>query len=161
MPIDSPGDMRTIRELGLPGRAVTALTGAGITGAGELALLTRQELAAIAGLGPGAIAAIRRVVPEPAADPEQESPAAPAIPSFDSLRAPMRRSAVDLLVPGAPPPAPAPVPEAVREPAPRPVPASAPRPPEYADLWRLGVRVVRWSVRQPVHLLHRLLGGRA
>jgi hypothetical protein len=149
--------MRTIRELGLPGRAVTALTGAGITGADELALLTRQELAAIAGLGPGTIAAIRLVVPEPAADPEQESPAAPAIPSFDSLRAPRRRSAVDLLVPGAPPPAS----EPVREPAPRPVPSAAPRAPEYADLWRLGVRVVRWSVRQPVHLLHRLLGGRA
>jgi hypothetical protein len=101
----------------------------------------------------------------PATDPEEESPAAPAIPSFASLRTPRRRSAVDLLVPGAPPDAPPPAP------APAPARAAAPaaRPAEYADLLRLGVcvlrtgvavpgRVARWSLREPVRLLRRLLG---
>ena len=152
-PGDAPGG--TVRGLGLPGRAVTALTRAGITDADRLARLTREELAAVPGLGAGMVAAIRLVVPEPdAADPEQESPAAPAIPSFDSLRAPRRPSAVDLLVPGSAPPPPPPAP------APPAAPPAGPRPAEYADLLRLGIRVVRWSLREPVRLLHRLVAGR-
>jgi hypothetical protein len=68
MPKRSLGDVpaRTIRDLGLPGRAVTALTRAGVVGIDDLAVLTRRDLAAINGLGPGLIAAIRLVVPEPA-----------------------------------------------------------------------------------------------
>ncbi|TFV55137.1 hypothetical protein E4P41_17740, partial [Geodermatophilus sp. DF01-2] len=132
MPTTSPGNAPggTIRDLGLPARAVTALTRAGITRTADLALLTRRDLAAISGLGPGSIAAIRRVVPEPpahlstaapaqeAADQhlpfpaadrgagpaEEESPAAPPIPPFDSLRSPRRRTTVDLIVPATPPP---------------------------------------------------------
>jgi len=161
---------------------VTALTRAGVTSVEDLAALTRQELAAINGLGPGMIAAIRLIVPEPTtvarpgaspdADPqelavattepepdEEESPAAPAIPSFDSLRAPPRHTALDVLVPEAPA-------AAVPHPAVVPDPAGAPRPAEYADLVRLGVRVVRavagtaarlalWSVREPVRCLRR------
>jgi hypothetical protein len=95
-------------------------------------------------------------------DPEQESPAAPPIPSFASLRAPRRRTAMDLLMPDPPAPAAAPVP------ARAPAPAPSPRPPEYADLLRLGVHVVRtlagvpwrmarWSVREPVRHLRRLV----
>jgi hypothetical protein len=179
MPIRSPGNVRagTIRDLGLPPRAVTALTGAGVTTVDDLAVLTRRDLVAINGLGPGLIAAIRRVVPEPqagvpssavsseppaspaidahAAPADEESPAAPAIPSFASLRAPRSRTAVDVLVPAPPP---------------RSAPASAPRPPEYADLLLLGQRVLRamasvpgrvalWSVREPVRCLRRVLGG--
>jgi hypothetical protein len=188
MPTRSPGrePAGMIRELGLPARAVTALTRAGVTSIEDLAVLSRRDLAAIKGLGPGMIAAIRLVVPEaptnvprsaaspdaaheqlafpaPDAEPgsaEEESPAAPVIPSFDSLRAPRRRTAVDVLVPG-PPPGP---------PAPGPARAAAPRPAEYADLVRFGVHVVRtlagmplrvagWAVREPVHLVRRLLGG--
>src|SRR5215208_6544123 len=69
MPIRSPGNVRagSIRDLGLPPRAVTALTGAGVTTVDDLAVLTRRDLVAINGLGPGLIAAIRRVVPEPPA----------------------------------------------------------------------------------------------
>ena len=89
---------------------------------------------------------------------DEESPAAPAIPSFASLRAPRGRSAIDLLVPGDLPAPPAPA------------AAPAPRPAEYADLLRFGVRVARvmagmplraagWAVREPVHCLRRLLGG--
>ena len=89
---------------------------------------------------------------------DAESPAAPAIPSFASLRAPRGRSAIDVLVPGD-----VPLP-------PSPAPAPAPRPAEYADLLRFGVRVARivaavplraagWAVREPVHCLRRLLGG--
>jgi hypothetical protein len=192
-----------IRDLGLPGRAVTALTRAGIVRTEELAVLTRRELAAIDGLGPGMIAAIRRVVPEPptgirptgapqATDPgggsaggresdAEESPAAPPMPSFASLRAPQRRTALDLLVPAGRPEAPEPAaapetperseqPGASDPPADRPVPAAGSRPPDYADLLALGVhvvraaiavpvRLVRWSVRAPVHSLRRLLGG--
>ena len=169
MPSTAPGG--TISELGLPARAVTALTRAGITTTAQLAALTRAELVAVNGLGPGTVAAIRRVVPEPpgrlhAAPPpdrgrpalpeeDQESPAAPAIPSFESLRSPRRRTTVDLIVPATPPPA---------DPTP-----TAPRPPDYADLWRLGVRVgsavatlpVRltlYAVREPVRRVRRLLG---
>ena len=94
--------------------------------------------------------------PDDRADRDPEIPReAPAIPSFDSLRARRRRSPVDLLVPEA---------------APRFADAAdraAPRPPDYADLLRLGLhvaralasvpaRVTRWSVREPVRLLRRL-----
>jgi hypothetical protein len=187
MLIRSPEDVSagTIRELGLPGRAVTALTRAGVTSIEDLALLTRRDLAAISGLGPGMIAVIRVVVPEPprsvlrsgpssaagheefarpAIDPEPgpaeaEAPAAPVIPSFESLRNPRRRTAIDVLLPEPPP-----VPFTTAA-----APAGAPRPAEYADLLRLGVRVVRavagvpgrvarWSLREPVHCLRRLIG---
>ncbi|MGK5114747.1 MULTISPECIES: DNA-directed RNA polymerase subunit alpha C-terminal domain-containing protein [unclassified Geodermatophilus] len=168
-----PAPARTIADLGLPGRAVTALTRAGVTRVDDLAALTRRELAAVPGLGTGLIAAIRLVVPEPHPSPspvtgteprpaETESPLAPPIPSFDSLRGPRRRTAVDLLVPDRRPPDPPPVS------APRPAPA-APRPAEYADLLHLGARlaraaagvpwrVARWSVQLPVRRLRGLLG---
>ncbi|TYP88895.1 RNA polymerase alpha subunit [Blastococcus xanthinilyticus] len=183
--------MRTVRELGLPARAVTALTRAGITDAAALAALTRRELAEVPGVGPGMVAAIRAVVPEPPAvlpraaaqEPgagadDDEFPPSPAIPSFDSLRGPRRRSAVDLLLPDAPapqepavpsPPTPVPAPPTIRFPAAAPGPEHAPppvRPPDYADLLRLGVHVARalavaparitvWSVEH----LRRLLAG--
>ena len=90
---------------------------------------------------------------------EWAAPQAPAIPSFDSLRSPRRRTAIDLLVPQAP------------LQVPRPDAGSGPtRPPDYADLVRLGVRtarlvaglpwrVARWSIRTPVAGVARLLGG--
>ena len=162
----------TVSELGLPARAVTALTRAGITTTAQLAALTRAELVAVNGLGPGTVAAIRRVVPEPPGrlpaapapapapppalrEEDQESPAAPAIPSFESLRSPRRRTTVDLIAPATPPPA-------------DPTPA-APRPPDYADLWRLGVqvgsamaalpvRLTLCAVRAPARQVRRLLG---
>ena len=193
MPTRPPRDVSaaTIRGLGLPGRAVTALTRAGVTQVDDLAGLTRQDLAGIAGLGPGMVAAIRQIVPEPpargvrsgaspdagrelpvppadpdAAPAEQESPAAPMIPSFASLRAPRRGSAVDLLMP-EPPPEPSTLEPSTPAPA-APAATRAPRPPEYADLLRLGVVVLRavvglsgrmavWSVREPVRCLRRLL----
>jgi hypothetical protein len=189
MPTRSSEDppAQSLAELGLPGRAVTALARAGVLRTEQLAVLTRQDLAAIDGLGPGLIAAIRKVVAEPPAgrprsvaplradeprraagggpgsEPaEEESPDAPPIPSFASLRAPERRTALDLLMP-EPPAEPA---------APGPVPPAGPRPAEYADLLALGVhivrvamavpvRLVRWSVRAPAHSLQRLLGGGA
>jgi RNA polymerase alpha subunit len=196
MPTRPPRDVSaaTIRGLGLPGRAVTALTRAGVTQVDDLAGLTRQDLAGIAGLGPGMVAAIRQIVPEPPArgvrsgaspdagrefavppagpdaEPaEQESPAAPMIPSFASLRAPRRGSAVDLLMPEPPPEPPPSAPSSPASPAsPAPAATRAPRPPEYADLLRLGVVVLRavvglsgrmavWSVREPVRCLRRLL----
>ncbi|MGY1739480.1 MULTISPECIES: hypothetical protein [unclassified Blastococcus] len=76
--------------------------------------------------------------------PEDDAPVPPPIPSFDSLRAPRRRSAVDLLLPPAEPTAlvdpVAPVDlEELAPAAPRaPRPAPAPRPAEWADLLRLG-----------------------
>jgi hypothetical protein len=185
MPTRSPGDAPagSIATLGLPPRAVTALTRAGITDVAALAALSRRELAAVPGLGAGLVTAIRRVVPEPPAPlpraagrvgAEGEAPTTPEMPSFASLRDPRRRTALDLLVPAAdaagdgtgadeePPPAPEPV--AVRRAAP------APRPAEYADLLHLGVRLARaavtvpgrlalWSVRTQVDLVRRLLGG--
>lgn len=171
-----------ISELGLPARAVSALTRAGITSTVDLAALTRRDLAAVPGLGAGMIAAIRAVVPEPgrssglppAPDPEQESPAAPAIPSFASLRAPQRRTAMDLLVPGLPPDLPADAPPSAPSPPAAPGPPApgapgAPRPAEYGDLLRIGahlaravagvpVRALRWSLREPVRALRWLLG---
>jgi hypothetical protein len=181
MPTRSPGESPgpTIHDLGLPGRAVTALSRAGVTSVDALALLTSRDLAAINGLGPGMVAAIRLVVPEPPAratgprsasdrrertstaiDPEvepveEESPGAPTIPSFDSLRPPRRHTAFDVLL-SSPPPAPT---------ASAPGQAQAPRPPEYADLLRLGGRLVSAvsgfaleSVRAPIRVLRRLLG---
>jgi hypothetical protein len=148
MPTRSPGaaPAGTIETLGLPTRAVTALTRAGITDVDALAALTRRELTAVPGLGAGLVAAIRRVVPEPPTtlpragtpgDDEQPAlpaeddgaPAAPEIPTFASLRDPRRRTAVDLLVPGTAPaddrePRPVPEPGPERGPAPRPVPES-------------------------------------
>ena len=175
MPSTSPGAAPggTVSDLGLPARAVTALSRAGVTTIEQLAALTRAELAAINGLGPGTVAAIRRVVPEPPGrlpaapapapapppalrEEDQESPAAPAIPSFESLRSTRRRTTVDLIAPATPPPA---------DPLP-----SAPRPPDYADLWRLGVklgtaaatlplRLTLFAVREPGRRLRRLLCG--
>jgi Bacterial RNA polymerase, alpha chain C terminal domain len=180
MPTRSPGD--DIRELGLPGRAVSALTRAGITRVDDLAALTRRDLAAVPGLGAGMIAAIRQVVPEPADD---GGPPSPAIPSFDSLRAPRRRTALDALLPSAPPATvPAPEPAATEsEPEPAPTasapgpaptasagtPSAAPRPAEYADLCRLGAelllaaaaapwRIARWSAEESLRTLRRLVG---
>jgi hypothetical protein len=159
MPTTSPGGVPagTIRELGLPARAVTVLSRAGILRTQELAALTGEDLAAVAGLGPGLIAAIRRVVPEPG--PAEAAPVAPAIPSFDSLRDPRRRTALDLLVPAAVPPAAVPpageapppaaaVPPAAAPPAPPepdrpPSSAGTPRPATYADLLPFAVRTLR------------------
>jgi hypothetical protein len=175
MPTRSPADgAGTIEDLGLPPRAVTALTRAGVRSTADLAVLTRRDLAAIAGLGPGMIAAIRLVVPEPGdaargvpppgpGPDEHESPAAPEIPSFDSLRDPRRRTPLDVLVPAAPAAGARDAPAA----APR-----APRPAEYADLLRLARhlghtavrvpgRLAGWWVREPVRCLRRLLGGRS
>jgi hypothetical protein len=81
--------------------------------------------------------------------PQDDGPQAPPVPSFDSLRDPRRRSPIDLLVPPAPPP-----PE-----PPAPVAPPTPRPPDYGDLLRLAVHLVRWSVGLPVRGLRRLLGG--
>ncbi|WP_147251521.1 DNA-directed RNA polymerase subunit alpha C-terminal domain-containing protein [Blastococcus sp. TBT05-19] len=160
MPRKSPGAVpaQTVRELDLPGRAVTALTRAGITAVEDLSSLTRAELAAVPGLGAGMVAAIRQVVPEPVGtitrsaaprDPDDEdSPAAPSIPSFASLRDTSRRSPIDLLVPQQ---LPLPEPEPARTVAP-------PRPPEWADLWHLGLRVARWWLQQPARTVRRLLG---
>ncbi|SDD49670.1 RNA polymerase, alpha chain C terminal domain [Geodermatophilus telluris] len=164
----SPGNRsgRGVQDLQLPGRAVAALARAGVTEVADLAALTRRELAAIPGLGPSTVAAIRAVVPEPPArlpraeplpEPEDEGPASPAIPSFDSLRSPQRRTAIDLLVPGTegdPPPPGDPEPERSVPDA----PPVAPRPAEWADLWRLGWRVTCWWVQQPVRTVRRLLG---
>ncbi len=179
MPTRSPGDVPagTIETLGLPPRAVTALTRAGITDVAALAALSRRELAAVPGLGAGLVAAIRRVVPEPPATlprgragEDGEAPAAPQMPSFASLRDPRRRTALDLLVPAAgpagdgtgseadPEPEPEPQPEPEPEPVPGPAPAAvrpaapAPRPAEYADLLHLGARLARAAVTVPGRL---------
>ena len=94
--------------------------------------------------------------PRPGPARDDESPVAPEIPSFASLRDPRRRTVVDLLVPDA-------------LPAATPPRGPASRPPDYADLVRLGVhvaravaavpgRVARWSVREPVRYVRRVLG---
>ncbi len=94
---------------------------------------------------------------------EDESPAAPPIPSFASLRAPRRTHAVlDVLLPPAPPEQPLPpVPPPVRE-AP---PVEAPRPAEWPDLLWFSVRVASAALRlpgvlvlEPARRLLRLLG---
>ena len=80
--------------------------------------------------------------------PQDDGPKAPPVPSFDSLRDPRRRSALDLLMPPPEPPEPA-----------EPVAAPAPRPPDYGDLLRLAVHLARWTAGLPVRGLRRLLGG--
>ncbi|MQA35692.1 hypothetical protein [Modestobacter roseus] len=96
------------------------------------------------GTGPGSVGRGPSIVAD-----DQESPSAPSIPSFASLRAPRQRSAVDILVSG---------PDEVVEPAPRPSPAGATRPPEWPDLWHIGLRLARWCVRQPLVTARRVLG---
>ena len=94
---------------------------------------------------------------------EDESPAAPPIPSFASLRAPRRtHAALDVLLPPAQPEQPLPpVPPPVRETP----PVAAPRPAEWADLLSFSVRVAAVAlrlpgvlVREPARRLRRLLG---
>ena len=80
---------------------------------------------------------------------DQESSSAPPIPSFVSLRATRKRSAADLLVSR---------PDVAVEPAPRSSPRGVTRPPEWADLWHLGLQIARWCVRQPLTTARRLLG---
>jgi hypothetical protein len=80
---------------------------------------------------------------------DEESPLAPSIPSFASLRGGRRRSAADLLVPRRPAPM---TPEPLLS---RPEGA---RPPEWADLWHMGLRVARWCVQQPIATMRRLIG---
>jgi hypothetical protein len=75
---------------------------------------------------------------------DDESPSPPVMPSFASLRDPRRRTAVDLLVPATPPPPPA-------------RPSSAPRPPEWSDLWLLGRHVARSLAVLPGRLAERQL----
>ncbi|MGY1731490.1 DNA-directed RNA polymerase subunit alpha C-terminal domain-containing protein [Geodermatophilus sp. SYSU D01045] len=179
----------SVRELGLPARAVGALARAGITTVEQLSALTRRELAAVPGLGPAMVAAVRAVVPEPVAvglwplPDEDDAPPSPAIPSFDSLRAPRRRTALDVLVPegpGEPVPSDG-VPGEVAGGTPEedggPLPAgphpaaapaaAAPRPAEWADLAALGARGVRaaavlpwrvtaWCLQLPLRVAERL-----
>jgi hypothetical protein len=98
---------------------------------------------------------------------DEDSPHAPAIPSFASLRAPRGRSAVDLLLPGAAS-GPAAAPAHAPRPAQTPRPVPEPRPAEYADLLRFGVDLVRaavavpgrlvgWAVHEPRACLRRVL----
>ena len=105
---------------------------------------------------------------------DEESPVAPMIPSFESLRGPRRRSAVDLLLPapvsGMTTAPSRPAPSAAR-PTPAPSPARpVPRPAEYADLLRFGIQLARaaaavpgrvagWALREPRACLRRVLGG--
>jgi hypothetical protein len=78
---------------------------------------------------------------------EPPGPTAPAVPSFASLRSASRRSAVDVLV-GDPGPASPPGGAGPARPAPRPA--------EYGDLLRLGVRLTRAALGVPGCLLSRL-----
>src|SRR5215207_3572825 len=71
---------------------------------------------------------------------DEESALAPPIPSFVSLRRGGRRSPADLLVSRQP--------ETVQPEPPSPRPGGA-RQPEWADLWRPGLRVARWCAQQP------------
>jgi hypothetical protein len=80
-------------------------------------------------------------------DDDHQGPASPEMPSFASLRDPRRRTAVDLLVPVAPP-------EQPRRPA-----ATPPRPPEWPDLWLLAVATARAALALPTSLLRRLTGA--
>ena len=76
----------------------------------------------------------------PPMDPPDGRPTtAPVMPSFASLRGPVRPSPVDVLLPSASPPAP-------------------PRPPEWADLLTLAVHLARWSLELPARGLRRVLG---
>ncbi|WP_141437114.1 hypothetical protein [Blastococcus aggregatus] len=99
---------------------------------------------------------------------DEESPAAPPIPSFASLRAPRRtHAALDVLLPpAAREPAAAVEVPAVRTPVVEPVPVvdrrvrpavappATPRPAEWPDLLHFGVRVATTALRR----LRRLLG---
>jgi hypothetical protein len=76
--------------------------------------------------------------------------ARPPIPSFASLRGGGRRSPAGLLLSRQP--------AAVQPVPPWPRPGAA-RPPEWADLWRLGLRVARWCVQQPIRTAVRHLTG--
>ena len=78
------------------------------------------------------------LVDVPTDDQDSNDPTAPAIPSFASLRGPRRHSPVDVLVPAAQAP---------------------PRPPEWSDLWLLGVHVASAVIALPGRLLRRLLDG--
>jgi hypothetical protein len=80
---------------------------------------------------------------------DEESVLAPSIPSFASLRGGGRRSPADLLV-SLQPVAVEPVSSARRP--------SAARPPEWADLWHLGLRVARLCVQRPITTVRRLVG---
>ena len=80
---------------------------------------------------------------------DEESALAPPIPSFASLLGGGRRSPADLLVSHQP--------EVARPASPAPRPQAA-RPPEWVDLWHLGLRVARWCVQQPVTTVRRLIG---
>ncbi len=119
--------------------------------------------------------------PDPVADrPEADSPAAPTIPSFASLRAPRRRTAVDVLMPDSSPGSwtdpspgswkepepvsPGPGSESESEPEswyqpldPGPAPVSTPRPAEYGDLLRLGMHAVRALAGLPLRLAGRVV----
>lgn len=86
-------------------------------------------------------------LPVPGPD-DEESSSAPSIPSFASLRDTRRRSPADVLMSGQ---------DVAVEPEP---PAPRPRdtrPPEWADLWHLGVQAARWCLWQPVAMARRLL----
>jgi hypothetical protein len=87
-------------------------------------------------------------------DDDSEGPASPEVPSFASLRNPRRRTAVDLLMPDAPP-----------EPAITAPPAGGQRPAEWSDLLLLGRHVTRSLVGVPgrvagwqLRVLRRVLG---
>ena len=80
---------------------------------------------------------------------DEESALAPSIPSFASLRRGRRRSPADLLVSLEP--------RAVEPVSPERRPGAS-RPPEWADVWNLGLRVVRWCVQQPITTVRRLIG---
>ena len=79
---------------------------------------------------------------------EDDGPASPPIPSFESLRAPQRRSALDLFVPAPSEPIrdARPVPEAAPAAVP-PSPPAAPRPAEWGDLLLLGAHLTRCLTR--------------
>lgn len=91
---------------------------------------------------------------------DEESPAAPPIPSFASLRAPRRtHAALDVLLPPAVERAPVaervpPRPVVDRRVRPAATPQVAPRPAEWPDLLHFGVRVAGTALRR----LRRLLG---
>jgi len=140
--------------------------------------------------GPGRVRPTRATpIPEPALEEpavsttgrgrgndEDESPTAPPIPSFASLRAPRRtHAALDVLLPPAadqddPVAAPLPFPaedevDAASVPTTRPAPAAPPRPAEWPDLFWFGVRAASAAlrlpgalVREPARRLLRLLG---
>ena len=80
---------------------------------------------------------------------EPPGPPVPAIPSFASLRSQARHSAVDLLVGGPERRVPVAAPVTPSRPA-------QPRPAEYGDLLRFGVRVARAALGASGCLLSRL-----